>query len=272
MQRYPKEISEFLATNAAGLSTAELTKITNDRFGTSYRTSQIRAYKKNHKLKSGNRPGVREGTPTKLYPAEVREFIQASYVGVGHQGMADLLNAKFGTHYTKGQMKAWYARMKLNSGRTGRFPKGHKAVRSFKKGEHVSRETEFWKGHMPHNYKPVGTEIWRHDRRRNSDGKYLYVKVAEPNVWVPKHRLIWEEAYGLIPDGIRIVFADRNPENLSLDNLIAISGSELVRMNQKGLFFDAPDATRVGVSIAKLITRSGELLRKKKSDTKEEHR
>lgn len=264
MKKYPAEIREFIQDNAKGNRPADLAMMVNERFGTNFTYSKIKAYLGNHKIRTGTIRGREKNTPTELYPAEVREFIQENYVGVGHQGMADLLNSKFGTQYTKGQMKAWYARMKLNSGLTGRFKKGNEPANKGKKGIHLSPKTEFKKGHMPGNQLPVGSEIWRPDRRKKREIEYLYVKIAEPNVWAPKHRLIWEEAYGPIPKGKKIVFADRNPRNLTLDNLIALSGSELVRMNQNGLFFGDPEATKVGVTIAKIKARSGELCRKKK--------
>lgn len=263
MQKYPAEIRDFLAQNVDGRSTADLVRITNEKFGTSYGPSQIRSHKKNHKLKSGTCCGIPKGTPTNKYPAEVRDFIRANYVGVGHQGMADLLNAQFGTNYTKGQMKAVYARLKLNSGRTGRFPKGHKPDNCAKKGDHLSRATEFGKGHVPHNHRPIGSEVIRTAARDTAIG-YLYVKVADPNVWKLKHHLIWEAEHGPIPKGTKIIFADRNPLNLAIENLIAVSGSELVRMNQNGLFFQDPEATQIGVTIAKIKAKSGELIRRRK--------
>lgn len=270
MKKYPAEIREFIENNAAGTRPADLVTMVNDKFGTAFNYKKMCAFLKNHKIRTGTTNGLAKGAPTKLYPAEVREFIQKNYVGVGHQGMADLLNKKFGTQYTKGQMKSWYSRMKLNSGRTGRFKKGNEPANKGKKGIHLSPQTEFKKGHRPHNHLPVGTEIWRQDRRKKREIEYLYVKIAEPNVWAPKHRLIWEAAHGPLPKGTKIVFADRNPRNLSLDNLIALSGSELARMNQNGLFFGDPEATKVGVTIAKIKARSGELSRKKKEVHREQ--
>src|ERR1035437_2696815 len=174
MQRYPEEISCFLAENVEGKSTTELVKITNAKFGTSLRVSQIRAYKKNHGLKSGIGQGIPRGAPTKKYPDEVRIFIREHFIGVGHQGMADMLNQNFGSAYTKGQMKAIYGRMKLNSGRTGRFPKGNRPEHCARKGEHISRETEFGAGHIPQNHRSLGSEVFRRDLRRASDSGYVY--------------------------------------------------------------------------------------------------
>jgi len=63
--------------------------------------------------------------------------------------------------------------------------------------------------------KMIGTESIRR--------KYIWVKVAEPNVWRMKHHLIWEAAFGPIPKGYLVIFADRDKSNFKLDNLIMIS-------------------------------------------------
>jgi len=63
----------------------------------------------------------------------------------------------------------------LSSGKIHRFKKGHS---SWNKGKYmrVSPCTEFKKGCMPHNYKPVGSE------RITKDG-YRERKVADPKKW-----------------------------------------------------------------------------------------
>lgn len=107
-----------------------------------------------------------------------------------------------------------------------RFKKGHDPMN---KGQKVSPEvyakcapTMFKKGHVPHNHKDVGSE------RINKDG-YYEVKVAEPNKWIAKHRLIWEQAHGPIPKSHNIQFKDRNPLNLDINNLYIISKAEQMR-------------------------------------------
>ena len=79
--------------------------------------------------------------------------------------------------------------------------------------------TMFKKGQIPHNYKEVGTEII------NADG-YVQVKVADPNVWKLKHRLIWEQAHGEIPEGYNVQFKNHNPLDIRLENLYLISKAE----------------------------------------------
>lgn len=94
------------------------------------------------------------------------------------------------------------------------------------KGKRMSPElyakcapTMFKKGHTPGNHKPVGSE------RVNVDG-YIERKVAEPNKWECKHRIIWKQAHGDIPKGYNIQFKDGNPLNCILENLYIISRAE----------------------------------------------
>ena len=107
-----------------------------------------------------------------------------------------------------------------------RFQKGHVPDN---KGKKMAKEiyercapTMFQKGHCPVNHKPVGSE-------RVSAYGYVEVKVAEPTKWRLKHRVIWEEAYGPIPRGYNIQFKDKNPLNVTLDNLYLISKADQMR-------------------------------------------
>lgn len=64
---------------------------------------------------------------------------------------------------------------------------------------------------------PIGKEtVWNN---------YVFVKVAKPDVWRAKHLLIWEAAHGPVPDGHLVMFADGDPRNFCLDNLILVSRS-----------------------------------------------
>lgn len=107
-----------------------------------------------------------------------------------------------------------------------RFPKGHIPDN---KGKRVSPETYakcqptmFKKGHTPANHREVGSE------RINADG-YIETKVAEPNVWKPKHRIVWEQHNGVIPAGYNIQFKNHNPKDCRIENLYLISKAEQLR-------------------------------------------
>lgn len=82
--------------------------------------------------------------------------------------------------------------------------------------------TMFKNGHIPANHREVGSE------RINADG-YIETKVAEPNVWKPKHRIVWEQHNGVIPAGYNIQFKNHNPKDCRIENLYLISRAEQLR-------------------------------------------
>lgn len=126
-------------------------------------------------------------------------------------------------------MQAQWQMLAVNlqdNGKCHRFPKGHVPANKGKKmPEDVyekARKTMFRKGNVPANHKPVGYE------RINVDG-YVEVKVAEPNKFRLKHRIVWEENFGTIPSGYNVQFRDKNQQNLNPDNLYLISRSEQLK-------------------------------------------
>jgi hypothetical protein len=84
----------------------------------------------------------------------------------------------------------------------------------------ASSRTRFKPGNRPHNQREVGTE------RTHADG-YVYLRTEEGCVL--KHRHVWEQVHGPVPDGYVIVFIDGNRQNCSLDNLQLISRADLGR-------------------------------------------
>lgn len=50
-------------------------------------------------------------------------------------------------------------------------------------------------------------------------GRYILVKVADPDVWKPLHTHVWEQANGPVPEGMIVCAKDGNVRNTELDNL-----------------------------------------------------
>ena len=94
------------------------------------------------------------------------------------------------------------------------------------------------------------------------------MKVADPNKWKLKQRVVWESAHGPVPKGSCIIFLDGNKQNTDLGNLQMVKRSILVRMNQKDLFFDDPDLTKAGAGLAGVINAMSEAKRRKKNESK----
>ena len=112
----------------------------------------------------------------------------------------------------------------------------------------------FMKGRPSLNTKPVGTETVM----RYKDGRiFVTVQIGMPNKWEFKHRLVYKEHYGEIPDGYMVSFADRNYLNFEPDNLILVSKSENAILNKYKLRFNDKDLTKTGLTLSKLIIARG---------------
>lgn len=263
--KYTSEIRHFIANNVKGTTTRDLVKIVNEKFGTDFTESKMKDYKTNHKLKSGTPVGMPAGSPTSLYPEEIKEFINQNCIGVGPKDMASLLNKTFGTNYTIMQMKSYYGNHNIDSGLDGQFQAGHTPANKGTKGLYNvgGNKTSFKPGQRPLNYKPVGYE------RVDREG-YTLVKVQDdgpwPKRWRHKHKVIWEQVNGPIPKGHVVLFADQNRQNVDLDNLILIPQSKLSTLNKKGLLHSDADLTRTGIIMADIYQKISE--RKKKANGK----
>lgn len=178
----------------------------------------------------------------------MKQFILDNYKGRYNQELADLFNQKFNTNITSRMIKSYKANNKLNSGLTGKFRKGqtphNKGKKMPKEVYEKVKHTMFAKGNVPPNHRPVGSE------RISKDG-YIEVKVAEPNKWRLKQRVVYEEAKGKIPEGCPIIFLDGNKRNFDIDNLRCVTRSELLYLNCNGLN-NSNEITETGILMARL--------------------
>lgn len=144
--------------------------------------------------------------------------------------------------------------MSVNNPKTiaTRFKKGNVPQN---KGKRMSPETYsrvartmFKKGHTPVNHREVGSE------RVNVDG-YIEIKVAEPNRWRLKHRVIWEEANGEIPKGHNIQFKNHNPLDCVIENLYLISRAD--QMSKENSFHARyPEELREVIHLKGVVNRA----------------
>ena len=192
------------------------------------------------------------------YEQEHIDFIKA-HQGASAREMAELFTKYFNISVSINQMKGVMYRNNISSGKTGRFEKGNTP---YNKGKKMSKElyekckpTMFKKGHIPKNHREIGSE------RITKDG-YIEIKIADPDVWKLKHRLIYEKCYGEIPAGYSVIFGDGDKQNCNIDNLILVSRSELLLMNRNKLIKNDSVLTKVGVNIAKLLDTMNKKKRK----------
>lgn len=185
-----------------------------------------------------------------IYTPEEEAFIQDNVKGISNKELTNRFNAYFGLKIGVNQMAAYKKNHKLSSGLTGHFPKGRVPFNKGKKGGGWE-PTQFKKGHIPANYRPVGSE------RINVDG-YTEVKIADPNKWRLKHIVVWEQHNGPLPKGFAVIFGDGDKQNFELDNLILVSRRQLLTLNRNSLIQNNAEATRTAIIIADIFHKISE--------------
>jgi hypothetical protein len=121
--------------------------------------------------------------------------------------------------------------MRLHSEK-GMFKEGNPPKNKGKKWkEYMSREgmrnarrTQFKKGTVPPNWKPAGSE------RIDVEG-YIWIKPANHQKFMLKHRYVWQQHFGKIPKGKNVEFKDRNRHNCDPSNLVLRSREESMKLN-----------------------------------------
>ena len=180
---------------------------------------------------------------------EEKEYLKSIVKNNSYKEITKKMNDRFNCDFSEGQITGFMARNKLVTGRGGHFKKGSIPWNKGLKGYMGANKTSFKKGTIPPNQVPIGTESI-------TKGGYIKVKVGEPNKWKLKQRYIYEQHYGEIPNNYNIIFADGNKMNFDIDNLIAVSKSEMLILNNNNLRFEDKELTKVGVNIAKVIDKA----------------
>lgn len=186
------------------------------------------------------------------YSEEEINFIKSIVKGRDTKTIANLVNEKFNLNLQPSQIQTFKNNHNLKSEIDTRFLKGHVPVNKGTKGICKANRTSFKKGNIPANRKPIGSE--RVDKR---DGSIL-IKVQDGNLtknWMSKSRYVYEQAYGKIPKGYKVIFADKNNQNFDLDNLILVSSAEELIMNRRKLIKNDKELTKTGAVIAKVIDK-----------------
>ncbi|HBM3184926.1 TPA: HNH endonuclease [Klebsiella oxytoca] len=153
-----------------------------------------------------------------IYTAEMKGWVRANYL-LRLDKLTIAFNHRFGTTRTNESLNGLRKRLGLNTGRRGCFLPGSVPPNKGTKGKMKANAGCFRKGHRPANMACIG------DEALTKDG-YIKVKVAEPNIWQLKHRLIWEQHYGAIPQNGVVKFIDDNRLNCDINNLMLISTAE----------------------------------------------
>lgn len=183
------------------------------------------------------------------------QFVKLNYSSMSRKEILEEIN-KLGEPHTENSLKHFLSKNKILSGRTGRFYKGQP---SYMTGRKVTKKqyeamapNMFKKGNSPWTYCAVGTE--RTVTFKNG-AKYLKIKIADPNVWEFKHRLVWQKEHGELQPGERILFLDGNPLNCEIENLRKITTAELGVINTMFSQASCLEAKEIIIDYAKIYIR-----------------
>lgn len=190
--------------------------------------------------------------PQHKWSKEEIEYITEITPGRSYKEILELMNDKFEYEFRLKQIQGAIKRYKLNTGRTGYFQKGFTPWNKGTKGLCKSNKTSFKPGTCPINHRNVG------DERITRDG-YIEIKIAEPNIWDLKHRVIYEKHHGPIEDGHAIIFLDGNKLNTDINNLKSVSRHKLLVLNKNKLIKNNAELTNIGINIANILIKASEI-------------
>ena len=178
-----------------------------------------------------------------------------------HQGFV----ARFGRpDVSYDNFRALCTRKGWRTGRDGRFPKGTVPPNKGRKGFCAKGSERGWfqKGQRPHTWRGAG-----HESVDPKDG-YIWLIVAERNPHtgaatrrVMKHRWLWEQAHGPVPEGHALKCLDGDRANTDPANWVAVPRALLPPLNGRfGRGYDAaPEELKPAImAIAKLEHRARE--------------
>ena len=186
---------------------------------------------------------------------EEKEYLTQIYKKNDYDTILKMMNDKFECSFNRNQIISFMRRNKLKSEaikNNGRFSKG---MTPWNKGLSYmpnNKETRFQKGNIPHGHREVGEE-------RIDKYGYVQIKVAEPNKWDLKHRVIYEKHYGEIPKNHAVIFADGDKSNLDIDNLLLVSRQQLLVLNRNNLISEDKEITKTGINIANIMIKLSEI-------------
>lgn len=223
---------DYLIENYKGKGNQELADMLNEKFGTQYNAKQIMQIKYRKGLKGGYGRFVHNNNGC-------LDFITENYPKMTIKELAKKFNEKYGTNMTPEAIRQIKRRYKL--------PTPNKDVQNrFKKGNTNQR-------------KPIGSE-WVKPTTNE-----IYIKTANPDVWVLKKKYVYEQAFGELDENYQIICLNGKKDDLRPENLLAIRRNDLLFLNFNKFMKNNPEMIKTGILISRIASKRRELkLRRKK--------
>ncbi len=217
----------------------ELTLQFNTRFNTKFTKSAI-WHKTNRALDNQIVRTVERVKPRVVWTAAMIEYLKVHLDECSYNTLAKKMSEKFKCYITASSLEHKVARLGLKKDLSAVYKyRGYNAG-CFKKGRPSPLRS------------PIGFE--RIDRQGN-----IWIKYADPDKYMRKARFIYIQHYGVIPENYNVVCINGNPNDLRIENLIALSNSELAYFNT--LKIDPQgnnDVATIKLDLARLRKKIGE--------------
>ena len=190
------------------------------------------------------------------YTPEQHQFLIENRSKYTIKALTKEFNRVYNTNRTVTGIHTYCKAHNILSGADTRFKIGHTP---HTKGKHpsewISKEkyqnwlnTLYKTGSSPTNHKELFTE-----RISEYDG-YWWIKIGEPNQWIQKHRYIYEQHYNIkLKPKDRVIFLDGNKNNFDINNLQLVTEETVLFLNNKKLYSENPNITKIGILTHKLI-------------------
>lgn len=201
--------------------------------------ANLHGLRKRKGWKVGRDPGRFKGRHVRYSPAEIA-WLRDNCLMEINAWCAAFLKAFGRDDVTPAKLHSLRKRMGWKTGRTGHFEKGGvshnkgKICPPGRGGRHPNAQaTQFRKGLVPINYRGPGHES-------TDDDGYCWIIIDQTNPWtgaattrVQKHRWLWEQANGPVPEGQVLKCLDGNKSNSDPSNWKLIPIGLLPRLNGK---------------------------------------
>lgn len=198
----------------------------------------------------------------KHYTDEQIDYLRQIAYKRTRQEITDLFNKKFGTNKTVRSIGCQLSRKNIKTGMQGhntRLKKGNTPWNKGMEGLIIPGSEKGWfkKGHTDKR-SPIGSE-------RMIEG-WKEIKIADPDVWVKKHRYVWEQAHGEIPHRHVITFKDGNRENCDLSNLFMVSQNAVTTVGKRKQQTEYPELNETIYRMTELEMAANSKLREMESE------